>query len=319
MHLARVLPTMAIQTLPRYLRLSFLPSRFAVLPSTRHVPSRSSLNRRNLTASSRLQEHGDTTQRRGNGLSMPRHSSKDSGRPLSPGPSSEVDSLRYFPAQLNTVLRGNPKITVIRKLGSGPRSSTWLVKHIESSTYSALKIYTAAASREERGLAEEKRLVELRDVMAYSSGYSKHPCHFSTWWEESTRGRHLCYLVEPYCGLSLEDVRNGDPMGRLPIRTVQFVFNELVEKLSEVHGFADGMHGSLSAENAVFWTWADVKYLKPHLSLPEGSTIDGVAKIKAQPLMQVENPDPKSTDDLPTVMKTWQFVFRGFEYALFGF
>ena len=51
----------------------------------------------------------------------------------------------YYPAQIHQKLNGD-KYEVIRKLGYGPRSSTWLVLSAHDQAYFVVKIFTVTAS-----------------------------------------------------------------------------------------------------------------------------------------------------------------------------
>ena len=84
-------------------------------------------------------------------------------------PEEHLDSaLGYFPLLPGRKL-DNERWTIIRKLGWGPRSSTWLVQASKETggQYKALKVLTAAATADSSGNKERDALLGPVKSMTY--------------------------------------------------------------------------------------------------------------------------------------------------------
>ena len=119
-------------------------------------------------------------------------------------PEEQLDSpLGYFPAQPGQLLK-NGTWTINRKLGWGPRSSTWLVID-KDDQYSALKILTAAATADQKAKNESYFLLGLVKAVLRRTV----PQLLEMFEERDEQGRkHFCLLFMPL-GTSVEDLRQG--------------------------------------------------------------------------------------------------------------
>ena len=137
-------------------------------------------------------------------------------------PEEQLDSpLGYFPAQPGQRLKNGIWI-VNRKLGWGPRSSTWLVFDKENDRYCALKILTVAATADPKAKNEPYFLLE--PVQA-----GRAPELLGTFEEKDEQGRrHLCLLFN-LLGMSVEDLRQGNVYHgqNLPVHIVQKVIGDI--------------------------------------------------------------------------------------------
>lgn len=138
-------------------------------------------------------------------------------------------SVGYFEGEPGKVLQDG-KWTIIRKLGWGPRSSTWLaVDSKDPENIEAIKLFTVAASRESFANNECNVLQgPLKDH------FQSFPSLRSTFYEESPKGRHLA-LVLHVLGPSLESfrVKTG---GALPLSTVKKIVADVLESLAILQG-----------------------------------------------------------------------------------
>ena len=125
---------------------------------------------------------------------------------MSTFPEEQLDSpVGYFPAQPGQTLKGG-RWTIIRKLGWGPRSSTWLVLNNNPSHLScdAIKIFTMTATEDSTG-NNERYFLLLESVKDISLGVPKLTSYF---YEHDTKGRrHLCLVFHTLLGASVEDHR----------------------------------------------------------------------------------------------------------------
>ncbi|KAF8958726.1 kinase-like domain-containing protein [Flammula alnicola] len=165
-------------------------------------------------------------------------------------PEEQLDStVGYFPAQLGQTLKDG-QWTIARKLGWGPRSSTWLALNNRASilSYDAIKILTVAATEDSTGNSE--RNILLGPVKNISIGIPEMRSYF---YEHDTQGkRHLCLVFHVY-GTSVEDLRltntyNGE---YLPLYTVQKVVGDVSERLAELAEYKI-IHGGVTADNFLF-------------------------------------------------------------------
>ena len=145
-------------------------------------------------------------------------------------PEEQLDSpLGYFSAQPGQTLKGGTW-TVTRKLGWGPRSSTWLVID-KGDRHRALKILTAAATANPN--AKNERDFAFKAMKAIQSGV---PELLETFEEKDERGRrHLCLLFR-LLGPSVEDLRQGNVYNgqNLPLHTVQKVIGDISDRLANL-------------------------------------------------------------------------------------
>ncbi|KAJ3517479.1 hypothetical protein NLJ89_g477 [Agrocybe chaxingu] len=201
-------------------------------------------------------------------------------------PEEQLDSpVGYFAGRLGMTLQDG-KWRIIRKLGWGPRSSTWLVTDTADSTIvRAIKIFT---TQESQGSVAAKEVEVLKELRATS------PLHIS--WlhdhfhERSAKGDHLCLVFHPY-GKTIESLCQTNTEGHyLMLHIAKQVAGEALAALAElhensvIHGSITGHHfllGMLDAEDVraagVYTTSAEAKELTGN---------DGVryAVILSQPL-----------------------------------
>ncbi|KAF9525667.1 kinase-like domain-containing protein [Crepidotus variabilis] len=164
-------------------------------------------------------------------------------------PEESLDTeIGYLPVQFYQKLKDG-RHSVIRKLGWGPRSSTWLTIDSEKQRYWAVKILTAQAT-EEKSAIRERDL--LRGLAGISSIEVRVPHLYDHFYEVDSKGkRHLCLVLE-LLGHSVEDVRMTNPTGSLPLHYVQKVVGDIAQVLQRVNA-RKIVHGAVTADNFVFW------------------------------------------------------------------
>ena len=170
---------------------------------------------------------------------------------MSPFPEEPLDSpVGYFPAQLNQTLN-NGGWTLIRKLGWGPRSSSWLATDShDPENIEAIKIYSVSASKDSSATNERDVLQKMSD----SGIFSHFPVMMDCFYEESEGGVHLC-LVLHLLGPSVVSLLDGNTeSGRyLPLHAVKKVVGEVLEALCELHK-NDIIHGGASTTTSLHMT-----------------------------------------------------------------
>ena len=152
-------------------------------------------------------------------------------------PEEQLDSaVGYFPAQPGQTLNDG-QWTIIRKLGWGPRSSTWLAldNHESYLSYRAIKIFTITATEDSTGNNERYFLLLDAVKAIYDFQFPKLRSYF---YEHDIKGkRHLC-LVLNALGTSVEDLRltNIYDGQNLPVHTVRRVAGRISESLANLAG-----------------------------------------------------------------------------------
>ncbi|KAF6741232.1 CMGC/SRPK protein kinase [Ephemerocybe angulata] len=195
---------------------------------------------------------------------------------------SAADGFGYFSADINQTLQEG-KYTIVRKLGWGPRSSTWLVEWEGGErVYWAVQIFTVSASRS----AGTSLLPILQGPV--SGIATSFPVIQDSFWEHSVHGEHLC-LVMAYYGSPLSALlRDATSNGRagLPIHTVQFTVLTILRALEYLHK-VNVMHSGVKLENLVFGSSTNEDHVVEHLSErpPEkAEIIGGFPAVHSQPL-----------------------------------
>lgn len=143
-------------------------------------------------------------------------------------PEEPLDSpAGYFAARTGQQLHDG-KWTIIRKLGWGPRSSTWLAVNRDDDHYVALKIFTASATQDSSALNELKFLYLVQDLS--SNNINEIVQHFD---EQSSHGKHLCIALRPL-NVSVETLRrsNSAEGEYLPLHIVQKIVADILPGLS---------------------------------------------------------------------------------------
>ena len=150
---------------------------------------------------------------------------------------SPSDGGGHYPAAIHQKLNRD-KYEIIRKLGYGPRSSTWLVLRAHDPGHFAVKIFTVAASER----AKTVELPIIKEVNKISrSGSLDLPTFHGSFWEESNAGSHLCYVMNPL-STSVKDLQRDTENQRLPVHVVQRIVWSVSNSLKGLHD-AKIMHG----------------------------------------------------------------------------
>ena len=147
-------------------------------------------------------------------------------------PEEQLDSpAGYFPARPGQTLKDG-RWTIVRKLGWGPRSSTWLAVDNDIISYKAIKIFTVTATEDSTGNNERNLLLSpaMKDI---SLGIPELSSYFYE--HDTNRKRHLC-LVFSILGSSVEDLRLTNIYDReyLPVHVVQQVIGGIAMKLADL-------------------------------------------------------------------------------------
>ncbi|KAJ3524109.1 hypothetical protein NMY22_g11146 [Coprinellus aureogranulatus] len=195
----------------------------------------------------------------------------------------------YFPGTPNQSLN-NGTYTIVRKLGWGTRSSTWLVRQTPSATnsevlYWAAQIFTTSSSKD-----AETNLLPVLKTPILSSGALSYPNFRGSFYETSVHGEHLVLVVQAY-GVSiaglLDDAKNGGAKAGLPVHTVQHITSVVLEALQSLHS-RQIMHGGVTLENVAFSPLTQAEFLQPVLDAnpppTDTVTIDGLPVVRSQPL-----------------------------------
>ncbi|KIM38457.1 hypothetical protein M413DRAFT_30008 [Hebeloma cylindrosporum] len=169
---------------------------------------------------------------------------------MSAFPEEPLDSpVGYFPVRPGQTLN-NGQWTIIRKLGWGPRSSTWLAlaKNTEYS-YAAIKIFTVAATEDSTGVHEREILEPLKgissiDIPTFKSHFYEH---------DTIKGkRHLCLALE-VSGSSVEDLRltNVYDGECLSVHLVKSIIGDVSMSLAGI-GANEIIHSAVTPHNLLF-------------------------------------------------------------------
>ncbi|KAJ3541294.1 hypothetical protein NMY22_g3939 [Coprinellus aureogranulatus] len=223
---------------------------------------------------------------------------------------SAADGFGYFPGDLNQTLNGR-RYRIIRKLGWGPRSSTWLVSPEPNKygSYWAAQIFTAAASKDKNVRRRPAIRNRICGIPGYSSfSFTNFVTHF---WEKSVHGDHLVMVAEPY-GMTVWDLlqqANTDGQQGLPMHVVQKVVSVVISPLSTMHE-ADIMNGGLRPENVVFTPLTGKEWLEANP--PSASTtVEGLPVVLSQP---PDHYKPKWHDHVRDIAM-WMLHFNGYGHS----
>ncbi|KAF6744568.1 kinase-like domain-containing protein [Ephemerocybe angulata] len=223
---------------------------------------------------------------------------------------SAFDGFGYFPADINQAL-DNGRYTILRKLGWGPRSSTWLVQDTTEKRpdYWAVQIFTVAKSRE-----VEERLLPTLQSTAFTRARDEFPNLRTSFWESSVHGEHLCLVISEY-GLPFSDLlldaTNSGRVG-LPVHVVKYTAFQALEVLGDLHHKKSLiMHSGIKLDNLAFWPDTYKNAVRIHIKdNPPGTTqiVDGLPVVRSQPLANytVDLDDPMSE------VVEWDLVVTGF-------
>ncbi|KAF8972224.1 kinase-like domain-containing protein [Flammula alnicola] len=184
----------------------------------------------------------------------------------------------YYPAAIHQKLNGD-KYEIVRKLGYGPRSSTWLVLlSYDPKYYVAVKIFTIAASEQ----AKDVELPILKSLRSIDRDRSL-PVFHGSFWEESRDGSHLCVVMNPL-STSVQALQRDAENQRLPVHVVQQIVHTAADALEGLHG-ATIMHGAIKAENIFFSTGTDFKVILDSEHPPTITKIKKYLAVRSQPLI----------------------------------
>ena len=141
----------------------------------------------------------------------------------------------YYPTAILQKLNDD-RYEIIRKLGYGPRSSTWLALRTHDQGYFAVKIFTVAAS-------ERAKTVELPIIKQVNkiSRFLDLPTFHGSFWVDSSAGSHLCFVMNPL-STSVKDLQRDAENQRLPIHVVQRIVWNVSSSLISLHD-VNIMHG----------------------------------------------------------------------------
>ena len=144
----------------------------------------------------------------------------------------------YYPIQPEQKLGSKPEYKIIRKLGYGPRSNTWLVLRAHDPGHFAVKIFTVAAS--ERAKSVELPIMKEVDKVSRTNSLELQTFQ-DFFWEESSAGSHLCVVMSPLT-TSVKDLQRDAKNRRLPVHVVQRIVWSVSNSLNGLHD-AKIMHG----------------------------------------------------------------------------
>jgi len=205
---------------------------------------------------------------------------------------SEIVPPGYFPGEPRVTLQ-NGKWRIIRKLGWGPHSSTWLaVSSEDPNNIEAIKIYTVAATQDPLA-ATECDLLEgpLKD------NFHTLPSLRSSFYEESVKGKHLV-LVLHVLGSSVESfrVKNG---GSFPLATVKKIVADVLESLVVLQK-KGVVHGAVTAENILFSGLQQGSDIIAAMALKPSVEAEGVADAEGRVVKVVKSQpfEPESVEDI---------------------
>ncbi|CAA7267710.1 unnamed protein product [Cyclocybe aegerita] len=202
-------------------------------------------------------------------------------------PEEHLDSpLGYFPGQLHQTLQ-NGRWRIIRKLGWGPRSSTWLaIDTQDADKIEAIKIFTVSAT-EDKSAEKERNLFQqiLNGIRASIPQFE------GSFEEESTKGKHMCLVFENLSP-SVEALRLGNRSSRyLLLHIVKKIVADLLEILCELSDFWI-VHGALIADNVLFLSASNADDIRdrikdsPPAAVENVTTANGTVHpiVRSQPL-----------------------------------
>ncbi|KAF6757876.1 kinase-like domain-containing protein [Ephemerocybe angulata] len=228
---------------------------------------------------------------------------------------SAADRFGYLPADIAQPLDGG-RYTIVRKLGWGPRSSTWLAqeKFIPDATkpvYWAIQAFTVAKSRE----VEATLLPLLQKEVSQAGRDIDFPNFRGSFSEKSVHGEHLCLVMSAYGLPFFEVVQAAVDSGRagLPVHVVQKTTSVILETLEALHA-ENVMHAGVKLENLKFWPSTYENDLQNHLAEsppPKTQIINGIPAVRSQPLAnyKVEWDEPMSD------VSRWMILLAGFGHG----
>ncbi|KAF8902208.1 kinase-like protein [Gymnopilus junonius] len=220
----------------------------------------------------------------------------------------------YFLARPGLVLNG--RYHILRKLGKGQYSSTWLVSDSQSQElpkYYAVKILTAHATTHHR----LGHLLELETTNSIKQlqGINKLPYLYDHFETEGPNGQHLC-LVLNVLSTDVSRFRRSAPTKRLSFAQVKVIVVQVVEALAVLHA-AHIVHTDVKPDNVLFDEGIDPESIQEFLN-DNPLSIDGEFElhgvrypiIRSQPI-----PHPFSWDDPPSEVELYSVSLTDFGHA----
>lgn len=140
----------------------------------------------------------------------------------------------YYPATISEQLNKR-KYHIVRKLGYGPQSSTWLAfeKLWRGRKYFAIKIFTIAASKRVQ-IPILNNITDLDPTLRL-------PYFHESFWERSDDGWYLCVVMKPM-STSVRVLQLDAENQRLPVHAVRRIVSIVSDALEGLHD-AGIMHG----------------------------------------------------------------------------
>ncbi|KAG6809087.1 hypothetical protein H0H92_001648 [Tricholoma furcatifolium] len=224
---------------------------------------------------------------------------------MSDFPEEPLDSdVGYILCKPDDVLNDG-RYSILRKLGWGSRSSTWLVAdNNDPERILAAKVFTIHATHDGSALDEKQFYEDLgehhSEVPNYQGSFEqedprgKHlvlPNYQGSFEQEDPRGKHLVLLFI-HIGPSVEELRLRNASGGyLAPHIVKKIVVCVLDVLVDVHKW-DMVHGAIKAENVLISSASTAKYIRSRLEVSPtapvhfvGGTLQGPYPIvKSQPL-----------------------------------